>query len=335
MATASGTVYRSGSKARITGATIKASKGDQTLYETTNDDGDFTLAIQDPGIWKFVVLDEKSFPNKPKEIDMSANQSDIEIYLHHIEGEEDEAAGKTTFWVLLGILGVLLIVYMVLHLFLWEEVQPLSQAALESVERVNTLLTGQSAGQDEALKNALVDLKSDLDVALSRSNRLSETEREFIADTVLRIETAITEEKMERASSLLNDLQQVIDPQTHFAFWSSNPLRLLEILFWALAGILVNKIIITGWYLRSHRFYKEGVIMHIAHIATTPLLVLVTVLILSLVTLNITLAGGNEMTIDLSDPNIMVAFAFIMGTIPWPLWNFIEKMGKRFASQFN
>lgn len=125
------------------------------------------------------------------------------------------------------------------------------------------------------------------------------------------------------------------NPQSGFSFWSSDPLRLLEIMFWGLAGILVNKIILIGWYLRSRRFYTEGIIMHIAHLVTTPLLVLVAVLILSLVTLQITLTSGNEMTIDLSDPNIMVAFAFIIGTSPWPLWRFIENAGKRFTSQPN
>jgi hypothetical protein len=73
--------------------------------------------------------------------------------------------------------------------------------------------------------------------------------------------------------------------------------------------------------------------MHIGHILTTPLLVLVAVLILSLVELSFTLAHSNTLTIDLSQPEIMVAFAFIIGTTPWPLWNFIEKMGERFTSK--
>ena len=73
--------------------------------------------------------------------------------------------------------------------------------------------------------------------------------------------------------------------------------------------------------------------MHIAHIAATPFLVLVTVLLLSLVTLKFTLAGSNEVTIDLSDPRIMVAFAFIIGTSPWALWNFILDSAKRFTGQ--
>ena len=71
--------------------------------------------------------------------------------------------------------------------------------------------------------------------------------------------------------------------------------------------------------------------MHIAHIVATPLLVLITVLLLSQVTLKFTLANSNEVTIDLSLPSLMVAFAFIIGTSPWPLWNFILDTAKRFV----
>ncbi len=73
--------------------------------------------------------------------------------------------------------------------------------------------------------------------------------------------------------------------------------------------------------------------MHIAHLVTTPLLVLVAVLILSLVTLSFTLATNNEVTLDLSEPSIMIAFSFIIGTAPWPLWNFIEDSARRFTGQ--
>lgn len=69
--------------------------------------------------------------------------------------------------------------------------------------------------------------------------------------------------------------------------------------------------------------------MHISHIVTTPLLVLVGVIILSLAKLTLTLANENEITLDLSNPNIMIAIAFILGTSPWPLIRFIEDTAKR------
>jgi hypothetical protein len=124
----------------------------------------------------------------------------------------------------------------------------------------------------------------------------------------------------------------LVFPKTGF-LWVQDPWRFLEILFWGLAGVLVNKIITTGWYLRTQRFYREGLVMHIAHLVTTPLLVLVAVLILSLVTLSFTLASNSEVTIDLSEPSVLIAFSFIIGTVPWPLWNFIENSARHFTGQ--
>ena len=100
-----------------------------------------------------------------------------------------------------------------------------------------------------------------------------------------------------------------------------------------MGGILVHKIVLIGWYLRSQRFYQEGILMHIAHITTTPLLTLVAVVILSLASLSVTLANENQVTLDLSDPNIMIAIAFLLGTSPWPLLNFIEDTAKRVTGQ--
>jgi len=118
-----------------------------------------------------------------------------------------------------------------------------------------------------------------------------------------------------------------------FEFWTASPLRYLEILFWGLFGILVSKIITVGWYLRKHRYYKEGKIMHLSQIFTTPILVLVIVLLLSQVDLTFTLADQNTVNLNLAEPAIMVAFAFIIGTVPWPLWNFIKNSAEQFIGK--
>jgi hypothetical protein len=130
-------------------------------------------------------------------------------------------------------------------------------------------------------------------------------------------------------------LHQLIVPSATegVAFWVDIPLRYLEILFWGLFGILVSKIITIGWYLRKHRYYREGKIMHLSHIFTTPILVLVVVLLLSTVNLTFTLAADNTVNISLSEPAIMVAFAFMIGTLPWPLWNYIRHSAEQFMSR--
>jgi hypothetical protein len=240
MSKASGTIYRSGGKERVSYATIKAYKGGQEEYATASEGGEFKLDIPGPGIWTFVAFEKGSYASDPQQVDMDQNQADIKIYLDRIAETVDDRAGRIFFWTTLGIFGGVIALYLVAHFLL-------------------------------------------------------------------------------------------VDRGDSYRIWSEDPLRYLEILLWGLAGILVSKIFTTGWYLRKHRFYREGVLMHIAHIVATPILVLVTVLLLSQVTMTFTLANSNEVSIDLSVPTIMVAFAFIIGTSPWPLWNFILNTAKRFA----
>ena len=239
----SGTVFRSGGKERISYATIKAYKaGKPNRYETTDDGGVFTLDLPDRGTWTIVAFEKGSFASNLQEVDMDHDQAEINIYLDRIAETHDDKAGKLFFWIMLGIFGLWIALYLVAHLVL-------------------------------------------------------------------------------------------VDGGKGFRIWTEDPLRYLEIVLWGVAGILVSKIFTTGWYLRNHRFYREGVLMHIAHLVATPVLVLITVLLLSQVTMTFSLANSNQVTVDLSAPGIMVAFAFIIGTSPWPLWNFILNTAKRFTSQ--
>lgn len=110
--------------------------------------------------------------------------------------------------------------------------------------------------------------------------------------------------------------------------WAKDPMRCFEIIFWGLAGVLANKIINIGWYLRSHRFYQEGMVMHIAHLVTTPVLVFVAVLFLSLASFEITITGGSALVLSLANLPLLVSVSFLLGVAPWPLWNFIERTSK-------
>jgi hypothetical protein len=243
MTIASGTIFKTGGKERMPKATIKASKkGANTVYAQADKDGNFTLNLPEPGNWELVAFEEKSSASDPISVKMDQDQLDIEISLRRIGETVDEKKGKTFFWILVGALGVLIALYLVLHLVIFN--------------------TGKG-----------------------------------------------------------------------FEIWSVDPLRYLEIILWGLAGILVSKIINIGWYLRSGRYYQEGLLMHISHIVATPILVLVIVLLLSQVVLKFTLANSNEISLNLSIPALMVAFAFIIGTSPWALWNFVVDSAKRFTGQ--
>jgi hypothetical protein len=69
--------------------------------------------------------------------------------------------------------------------------------------------------------------------------------------------------------------------------------------------------------------------MHISHIICVPLLTLVVVFLISLVTLSLTLAGNNEVQLDLSDPRLLVAVSFILGSRPWGLRTFIQRTAEK------
>jgi len=122
-------------------------------------------------------------------------------------------------------------------------------------------------------------------------------------------------------------------PSGESFIWSTEPWKFVEIVLWGLAGVLVSKIIEVAWYLRKKRFFGEGIVMHIAHLVSTPVLVLIAVLILSLATFEITLANESTISVDLSNPTIMAAVAFLLGTGPWALWKFIQDTAERFMGQ--
>jgi hypothetical protein len=244
MAKLSGVIIRSGGQERIPYATVKATQqGQPVIYATAGENGEFSMQLPESGKWSLVALEPSSLASQPQEVDADRDPERVKIYLNRLAGTADEKAGTLFFWILVGVLVLLIAVYILLH----QWVIPVG---------------------DEG-----------------------------------------------------------------FAFWSDNPLSYMEILFWGTFGIIVSKIITIGWYLRKRRYYQEGKLMHLSHIFTTPILVLVVVLLLSQVDLTFTLTGSNTVNLSLSEPAIMVAFAFMIGTAPWPLWNFIKNAAEQFTSR--
>ena len=83
---------------------------------------------------------------------------------------------------------------------------------------------------------------------------------------------------------------------------------------------------------KAGRFYREGIVMHISHIVAVPFLALVAVLLLSLVTVQITLAGDNQVKLDLADPRVLAAVSFVISAQPWAIWKFVQDAAGKFTS---
>lgn len=330
----SGTVYEYGSERRIEHASVKATSQDKFEIATTDDDGDFKFKDLKPGKWKLVALHEKSFPSKPKELELMENTTGIRIDLFRLSGSEDAKLGRNLFIGLLVALGVLVAAYVGLHLAFPREPEPLSATLPTLIAQAEEQAAdAEKVSESESLMATVDGIKSGVETALDKNTDLEAADREIVNEVAKAVEAAAKADQKAELLGHLATLQRLVETPSDAEVgpWIRDPWRFLEILSWGLAGILVTKIFRIGWYLRSQKFYREGFVMHISHLVTTPLLVLVAVLLLSLVTLNITLAGGNELTVDLSEPSIMVAVSFLLGTIPWPLWNFIQATAERFA----
>jgi hypothetical protein len=336
MEPAVGTVYRSVTKKGLKEARVKAQKGTDVRYTDTNDDGDFCFDDLEEGKWTFQARHKESMPSSPVSLNHPDDTKNIWFSLLRLEDETDRKQGLYFFSALLIAFFALIALYVALHMVIKREPVPLSATLPVTITRfqdqVAAAVEAKKTGQTTELPAAMADIRSDIETALEQRKDLSKTDRLIVAARVKAIEKALEEDKIEDVADRLGALQAIVKaprPRT-VGIWDRDPQRIFEVLLWGLAGILVNKIIITGWYLRRRTFYREGIIMHVAHIIATPMMVLVVVFLLSLVTLKITLAGGNELTLDLSDLRVMVAFSFLLGTIPWPLWNFIEGTAKRF-----
>lgn len=346
MADATGTVSRVLTKERLRGATVEAKKGTDTRREFTDEHGRFTFADLEDGSWSFVALEEHSIPSPAKTLKHPKDTTGISISLLRKEGNRDRVAGFVFFAGLLLALDLLLVLYIALHMIILQKPVPLSATIPSAIsafeEQVATAVEAEdklSAGSE--LLAAFDDIATDVQTALEQREDMSKTDKLLVTGRVTAIQESLAEdnvaetlaeENRPKLAQRIDTLREIIEaPEPRTAgIWDQDPLRNIEVLLWALAGILISKIFMTGWWLRRRTFYKEGIIMHVAHIIATPVMVLVVVFLLSLVSLKITLAGGNELALDLSDPRVMVAFSFLLGTIPWPLWDFIKDTAERF-----
>jgi len=119
----------------------------------------------------------------------------------------------------------------------------------------------------------------------------------------------------------------VLFPGLEGLFWGEDPWKFLEVIFWAMAGILALLILRTGSSLRWGRFYPEVIFLEIAGMVTIPLLALVLVWLLSLVTLELNFVGDTSLVVDLSNPQLLAAVSFLIGSQPWAAWRLLQETG--------
>lgn len=333
MPTFEGTLFRKGTNEPVPGASVTLRrKGEEPQTIFSDQDGliRFENLTENEFYSLSVELEENLFAYQKVKLQQDLLGKRIDL------SPSDDQSGKRFFKWLIGILIGLITLYLILHSIKWPGNPPLSESLNLIIVKVEKpLMDSQDINQDTELAALLNDLTDGMRQIAETTNRLDAEDKAMAIQIANDLDTAIEDDQVELAQSRFEILKSLVKepPQTGFSIWTDDPWRYIEILMWGLAGILVSKIISIGWYLYKHTYYRSGIWMHLAHLFATPLLVLVVTILLSIATFNITLSGGSELNIDLSDPNTMVVFAFIIGTSPWPLWSFIQDTASRFVKQ--
>jgi len=334
---------------------VKAVSDDGTAKSTmTDSNGQFDLNLAQ-GAWTLVALHDKSLPSEPQQEQLDGDKTDFRFDLEFLSGTPDDATGQRFFRGLCAGLAALIVCYIVLHLAIAPAPRPVSLAlttviaqAREGIAKAQQVAqaataTGTVARADSARPQAAQDAKliaaiGQLTTTLAAvfpadSETLSTADRELMAKLASEVSGLVQQGKHDEALTRLETVRRMTDSLgTKGIFWEDEPWRFLEVFMWGLAGILINLIITTGTYLRQRNFYREGVIMHISLIIAVPFLALIFVLLLSLVTVKLTLVGS-EVQLDLSDPRVLVAVSFLIGTVPWNIWRFVRGTGERLTGQ--
>lgn len=330
----SGTVYWYGSDERVVGALVRATS-DTGANEVAicDDDGDFRFSWLEPRKWTFVAMHDDGVPSKPEVENLVEDIPNLRFQLFRRMGTPDEKSGRRFFYVLVVALVLVSALYVGLHLAVPERSDLLVTGFDDAVSKAWTDAGG--VVETDTFRSNVSEISRQLEIALAGPSQITAGEAETLRKAVSDLETTVQSDTFdqEKFKSQLASLGALAQAR-RVGFWSQAPWTYLEIFFWALAGILVGKLLEIGSYLRWRRFYVEGILMHISQILAVPFVVLVTILLLSLIEFSITLADSSTITVDLSNPIVLVTLAFILAAVPWQTWGIIRSAGQAISSRF-
>jgi hypothetical protein len=346
----SGTVYDAQTENRIVGAVILATSttdGYKPQTSITDDDGDFSLDLE-KGSWILQAL-AKDYQTQPKlEETLDRNTNDNNFRLERLSGSLDRNLGVRLFVVLSIILLGLVLGYVFAHAAspnyvlrdkaltgLIEKAQndagkiaqvTTTTTIAESMSNTGNIAVAATSGITttvNAISNTLTTLFIDDPLIVS------DAKMQEIKDRITEIRAGILSSKGDSVKSGLDALYIIVESASTGYFWTRNPWRYVEVLLWALAGVLASIVVGVGFDLYKGSFLREGLFTHIARILTIPIAALVTIFLLSLITLVISV-GENQIKLDLSDTKLLVAITFIISVVPSLLWNWLLGIPEKF-----
>jgi flagellar biosynthesis protein FliQ/5-hydroxyisourate hydrolase-like protein (transthyretin family) len=239
-------------------------------------------------------------------------------------------------------LGVLLVILAGVYLWAHSSYAPLPEpeltALIGQIEQASQIAAGVVKSEEgselslQTLRSTVAALRENWTSVSKTIISITEGQNEQATLLVSRAETAINADNAEDVELALVTLISVLENQRSIYFWSEPPRNYLEVIFWSLAGILVNLLITSGYYLRRKRFYAEGIWMHVSHLISVPVMALVVVFLISQIKLTIQM-DESEVVLNVNDPRLLAAISFAIALRPWAMLEFVREAGSRFFSQ--
>lgn len=343
-----GTVQARRTKKRYEGATVrlepKEKTGDLKDVEPdfcdTDDDGDFQLDVSDekkwpPGEYTLTAFHpDASLGPVEKTIKLEAGKQPAFQWIELPDPEISNRRGVFFFFVLVLALGSLIYGYIYLHWTYHDEPTSINEELTSVVELALTQAALTQADEASALDSSSLVLQTVAD-AESLFVPLRQDTTLFSAARAQRVEgmfgqaqTAIVSGKAPELKTVLENLHEATFRPASPFFWETDPLRLLEIILWALGATLLRLVLRTGNYIKRRTFYKHAILNHLSLVVTVPLLALLIAFVLSLVDVSLSLSDV-ELKLDMSNVYISIVVASLIGIAPWEAWDFVEALADR------
>jgi hypothetical protein len=318
-------------------AVVKAipRQGGHAQIARTDTSGQFLFERLPHGTWFFIPLHERgrvfgqTDASRTKDV-----QSDTKLDLSLLElGTVDNQLGARHFRRLMLVLLAAFLIYLILHL-LWPAQVRSASVGLDAL----VAQTAEQVGSSPALStNAelsanLAEIRR-IATALGANTQsgLTAADNAELDSLLTQIEAAVAQDARAAARLAVLRLQYLLRfLGTPAYYWTGEPGRYIEVLFWALAGVVVSQLVDTSTYLRRGTYLRDAQMQRYTLLVTAPLVTLVLVLLLSLATLEITLDSGGKIRLDLGDPRILAAVAFIFGLSFWRSWDSLQGFSQRF-----
>jgi hypothetical protein len=321
----------------VPGATVRAENKDlgTQIDQKTGDDGSYSIGPLPEGEWTLYAWLKGYKGSESQTITLDADKTADRLVLSPAfkGARHDQRMGQTFFWVLVVALAALAYVYIRLHSRVLPKEEPLSATILTMITQAQEQASGEvEVSQNTELAFTVAEIKGTWRVISATARVLDDQDRKLVTALIAGIEESIKGNARDQVVARLETLHRLVkDPPADGFFWRQEPWEFVEVLMWGLAGVLVSLIITTGRYLFRQSFWPRGLYMHLSQIIGVPLMALVFVWLLSKTTLSLVVAG-NQVQLNLSEPRILAAVSFVIGSRPWILWGFITQTAETLLS---